>query len=125
MLKRYLGSLKLQIVILLQQDVLLRYKRLEARILSLNLPSALFNSKKIADELSDNFVAWLISQILSSSLFVCFPLRLVLISEGKFKKIPHLFFSPSSSLIQKLYSEKYRHLHYQTPDNIRQKVIAT
>ncbi len=77
LIKHYLGTLRLSIVILIQHIALLRYKESEAYILSPNLLLILLDLRKIDDKLSNNLVARRISQILSSPLFLCSPLKLV------------------------------------------------
>ena len=104
LLKHYPSALRLQMLMLFWQSALLRYKKLEAYILSSNLPSALLNPRKIDDKLSDDLVVGRISQILSTPLFVCFLLGLVPQKDGRFRSIHH--FSSHQASLSTIVSQK-------------------
>ena len=108
LLEHYPGALKFQIVMLLRHDLSLKYKRPETYILSLNLPSALIDFRKIVGKLSNNLVAWRISQISLYSPFVYGLLSLVPKSNSRFCKIHHFSPLPGSSvndrILEKLYT---------------------
>ncbi len=101
----------------------LRYKESEGKILSLNLLSTLFDSKKIDDKLNNDLIVRRISQVLSSSLFVCSSFRLVPKGECRFWKIHNLFFPPSF-FVNDCMPKKAVQFRYTTLNNLVRKVVA-
>ncbi len=108
---------------LLQHDILLRYKRPEMYILSPNLLLTLFGLRKTDDKLSNNLVVERIFHVLSSAPFVYSPLGLVSKGNSEFQKIHKLSFLPGSSVNNRIL-QKAIHLFYTTLDNVFQKVVA-
>ncbi len=105
--EQYASALTLYIVMFLWHGEWLGYKGPEAHILSSNLSSALLDLRKIDDKLSNNLVTGRISQVSSSPLFLCYPIRLVLKGKRRVFKNLSLFF-PSRLFRQRSYAPKSR-----------------
>lgn len=104
LLKHYAHVLWLQTMMLFQQNASVGYKKLELHILSPNLPWALFGHKKVDKKLKNNLGAKRLSYFLSSTLLMCFLLRLVSKSDGKFQKL--ITFSSHQAFLSTIVSSK-------------------